>query len=120
MLQPLSNRVLVKPIENSGYSKGGIFIDKPKSEFQRSGDQKYVQRCVGEVMAVGPGKYGKKGLRRKPDVAIGSMVSFSDSCGHAVEYEGENYIFIREDDIMFLMDDKTDVYLEDESWKYES
>lgn len=103
MIRPLSDRIMVKPIENSEYSQGGIYTDRAKTTFMQ-GHKTAYQTTVGEVVAVGLGKYNKKGRRRPPDAPIGSIVVFSDSCGRRVTHNGEDYIFIRESSIAFFMD----------------
>lgn len=108
MIRPLSDRIVVKPIENSEFSKGGIYIDRAKTSFTQDSRNVY-QTTVGEVIAVGPGKYNRKGKRRPPEAEIGAIVAFSDSCGRRVEIEGEDYIFIREPSIAFFMDKPQDV-----------
>lgn len=104
MIKPLHDRVLVKPIENPEYSKGGVFTGEATTTFVAD-QHKTRQTTVGEVLAVGPGKYNKKGNRRPPDAPIGSIVAFSDTCGQRVEVGGEDYMFIRESDIAFFMDE---------------
>ena len=104
MIQPTADRILVKPIENPEFSKGGIFTGQAKTTFVADRDSTR-QTTVGEVLAVGPGKYDKKGNRRPPDAEIGSIVAFSDTCGQRVEVDGEDYMFIREQDIAFFMEE---------------
>jgi len=107
MIQPLSDRIVVKPIESSEYSKAGIYTDRAKTTFnQMVGD---YQVTTGHVVAVGPGEYNKKGNRRPVDVPIGAIVAFSDSCGRTVEIEGEEYLMIREPSVAFFMEEALEV-----------
>lgn len=106
MIQPLSDRIFVKPIENSEYSTGGIYTDRAKTTFSQDG--KY-QTTVGEVVAVGLGKDNKKGVRRPPECKIGDIVVFSDSCSRRVEIEGEEYLVLREPSIAFFMEEAATV-----------
>ena len=108
MIRPLSDRIVVKPIENSEYSKGGIYIDRAKTSFSQSVGNTY-QTTVGEVVAVGPGKYDKKGKRRPPDAKVGDVIAFSDSCSRRVEIDGEDYLFLRETSIAFFMEEPASV-----------
>ncbi len=52
---------------------------------------------------MGPGKDSKRG-RRAPDVRIGEVVTFSDTCGYLAEIDGEQYRIIREDDVVGYTD----------------
>lgn len=102
MINPLADRILVKPIENSEISKGGVYTGQATTTFVANKD-KAVQRTVGKVLAVGPGEWGKK-TRRSPDVPIGSLVTFSDTCGKEVEDNGEEFLMIKEGDVMGFID----------------
>lgn len=102
MIEPLHDRILVKPIENSDTSKGGIFTGQAETTFTQEAG-KVKQNTVGKVIAVGKGKWRKRG-RRAPDAPIGSIVCFSDTCGVKVNHKGEDLKFIREGDIAFFMD----------------
>ncbi len=97
MIKPLHDRILIKPIPNSEFSEGGIYQGSPMTTFVMD-KEKTEQVTVGEVLAVGPGKY-KKGIRRPPEPPIGSLVCFSDTCGKPVTEDGEDYLFIREGDV---------------------
>lgn len=104
MIRPLSDRIVVKPIENPEYSKGGIYTDRAKTSFTQDVSNSY-QTTVGKIVAVGPGKYSKKGNRRPVQAQVGDIIAFSDSCTRRVEIEGEDYLFLREPSIAFFMDD---------------
>lgn len=103
MIRPLDDRIVVKPIENSEYSKGGIYQGQAKTSFSQNVGRS-VQQTVGEIVAVGPGKRSKKGKRRPVEAKIGDIVAFSDSCSRKVDIDGEDYLFIREPSIAFFMD----------------
>jgi co-chaperonin GroES (HSP10) len=109
MIKPLSDRILVKPIENSEFSKGGVYTGMPTTTFVANKD-KTVQRTVGEVLAIGPGVWNKD-KRRPPNTPIGSYVTFSDTCGKEIYLEGEMYLFIHESDVMGFVDKPVDVEL---------
>jgi len=113
MLKPLADRILVKPVQNSELSMGGIFTGQATTTFVADKD-KAVQITVGEVLAVGQGVYNKKGKRRPPDVPIGSIVTFSDTCGVPVK-DDDDYLLIREQDVVGFMDKPTTVELVYES-----
>lgn len=66
---------------------------------------KTKQVTVGEVIAVGPGKYDKRGKRRPPETPVGSLVCFSDTCGK----DADGYLMIREDDVYGYLPEPTSV-----------
>ncbi len=111
MLKPLSNRILIKPIVVERFTESGLFLPGATTSFcmphegrvSDSGQRQKQQVCVGEVVAVGPGKKGAKGTR-PVDAKPGDIVTFSDTCGRPVTHEGEDYLFIREDDIAAFLD----------------
>lgn len=104
MMQPLRDRVLIKPIANSDMSKGGIYKGIAVTSFVPDKDLK-VQTTVGEVLAVGLGIRDKKGKRTPPKVPIGSIVFFSDTCLK----QAEDSYCINERDIIGLLSKAVDV-----------
>ncbi len=104
MIKPLSDRILIKPLENSDLSHGGIYTGQPTTTFV-AGKAKAVQTMAGQVIAVGKGKANSKGIRRPPDVPIGSFVCFSDTCGQTVD----DFMFVREADIIGFLQRPYDV-----------
>jgi len=108
MIKPLHDRILIKPIANSEFSDGGIYRGSPMTTFVMD-KEKTEQVTVGEVLAVGDGKYNRKGKRRAVDVPIGALVCFSDTCGKPVTEDGEEYLFIREGDVYGFLPEPTTV-----------
>lgn len=108
MIKPLGNRILIKPIANTEFSDGGIYKGSPMTTFVQD-KAKTEQVTVGEVLAVGEGDYNRKGIRRAPEPPIGSLVCFSDTCGKPVKEDGEDYLFIREDDVYGYLPSPTSV-----------
>ncbi len=108
MITPLEDRILIKPIDNSELSDGGIYQGSPMTTFVQD-KAKTEQVTVGEVIAVGMGKYNKRGKRRPPEPPIGSLVCFSDTCGKPVKEDGEDFMFIREDDVYGYLPEPTSV-----------
>jgi len=90
MLQPLGDRVLVKPLEAEEKSAGGIILPEKAQEKPRE----------GEVIAVGPGKVNDEGERRKMSVKVGDTVVYSEYGGTEVTYEGTDYLLIDEGSIL--------------------
>lgn len=90
MLQPLGDRVLVKPLSAEEKTAGGIILPEKAQEKPRE----------GEVVAVGPGKLMDSGERRAVSVKVGDVVVYSEFGGTEVTYEGEDYLLIDEGSIL--------------------
>ncbi|MFZ5768604.1 MAG: co-chaperone GroES [Bacillota bacterium] len=89
-LKPLADRVVVKPITQEERTKGGIVLpDTAKDKPQE-----------GEVVAVGPGRILDNGNRVEMEVKVGDRVIFSKYSGTEVKIEGEEYLIMRESDIL--------------------
>ncbi len=87
--KPINDRVVIKPAPAEEKTKGGIIIpDTAKEKPQR-----------GEVVAVGPGKDDKK-----MTVSTGDIVLYGKYAGQEMNYEGTDYLIMREDDILVIMD----------------
>ncbi len=87
-MRPISNRVVVKPSPAEEKTKGGIIIpDTAKEKPQR-----------GEIVAVGPGKDGEP-----MTVKVGDTVLYGKYAGQELEYQGEGYLIMREDDILVVL-----------------
>ena len=97
--RPLRDRVVVRRIEEEETTSGGIIIPDTAKE-------KPIQ---GEVMAVGPGARDEKGEIRPPDVKEGDRVLFGKWSGTEVKIDGEDYLIMKEDDIMGVIEDARDV-----------
>ena len=92
-VQPLGDRVLVKPMEAEEKTKGGIVLpDTAKEKPQQ-----------GEVTAVGQGKVLENGEVRPLDVKVGDKVLYGKYSGTEITIEGEEYLIIREDDILAIV-----------------
>ena len=92
-IKPLQDRVVVKPLEEvQQTTAGGIVIpDSAKEKPQ-----------LGEVVAVGPGKVNEDGKHIPIGVKVGDRVFHSKYGGTNVKVEGEEYIILREDDILAI------------------
>jgi chaperonin GroES len=92
-VKPLSDRVLVKPLEEKEVKKGGIIIpDSAKEKPQE-----------GEVVALGTGKFDEQGKKIEFTVKKGDRVLISKYGGTEIKFEGENYLIMREDDILGIL-----------------
>ncbi|MGE5645356.1 MAG: co-chaperone GroES [Acidobacteriota bacterium] len=92
-IRPLHDRVLVRRIEESETAKGGIIIpDTAKEKPQQ-----------GEVIAAGSGKLLEDGTRAAIDVKPGDRILFGKYSGSDVKIEGEEYLIVREDEILGVL-----------------
>lgn len=89
-LQPLADRLLVKPIEQEVVTKGGIVLPDTAKEKPQE----------GEVLAVGPGRLSEDGKRIPMDVKVGDIVMYAKYGGTEIKIEGDQYIILRESDIL--------------------
>lgn len=89
MFKPINDRVVVKPAPADEKTKGGIIIpDTAKEKPQR-----------GEIIAVGPGKEGNL-----MTVQVGDIVLYGKYAGQELAHNGEDYLIMREDDILVILD----------------
>ncbi|MEA3278325.1 MAG: co-chaperone GroES [Pseudomonadota bacterium] len=93
-IRPLHDRVVVRRMEEERTSAGGIVIPDSATE-------KPVQ---GEVIAVGHGKVLDSGETRPLDLKVGDRVLFGKYSGTEVKLEGEDYLIMREEDIMGVVE----------------
>jgi chaperonin GroES len=89
-IRPLNDRILVKRLEGEEKTAGGIIIPDSAKE----------KPAEGEIVAVGPGKLNEAGERVAIDVAVGDRVLFSKYGGSEVKLDGEDFLIMREDDIL--------------------
>ena len=90
-IRPLNDRILVKRLEGEEKTAGGIIIPDSAKE----------KPAEGEIVAVGPGKRNEKtGERVAIDLAVGDRVLFSKYGGTEVKLDGEDFLILREDDIL--------------------
>ena len=89
---PLHDRILVKRIEEKETVKGGIVIPDTAKEKPQE----------GEVIAVGAGKM-HEGKRISLDVEVGDCVLFGKYSGTEIKIEDEEYLILREDDVLGKM-----------------
>ena len=93
-IRPLHDRVVVRRIEEVRTSPGGIVIPDSAAE----------KPVEGEIVAVGNGKVLDNGDRRNLDVKVGDRVLFGKYSGTEVKLEGTDYLVMREDDIMGVIE----------------
>ena len=93
-IRPLNDRILVKRLEEEEKTKGGIIIPDSAKE----------KPAEGEIVAVGNGKLNDKNERVPLDVKVGDSVLFSKYGGTDVKLDGEDYLIMREDDILGILE----------------
>ena len=93
-IRPLHDRVIVKRVEEEKTSPGGIVIPDSATE----------KPVEGEVIAVGNGKLLDNGELRALDLKKGDKVLFGKYSGTEVKVSGEDYLVMREDDIMGVIE----------------
>jgi chaperonin GroES len=93
-IRPLHDRVIVKRMEEERKTASGIVI--PDSATEKP-DQ-------GEIIAVGNGKIGDDGKLQPMNVKVGDKVLFGKYAGQAFKMEGEEYMTMREDDIIGVIE----------------
>jgi len=92
LLKPLGDRVVVKVVEAEEKTKGGIILpDTAKDRPQE-----------GEVVAVGSGRVLDNGQRVALEVKVGDLVVFSKYGGTEVKIEEDEYLVVRENDILAI------------------
>ena len=93
-IQPLQDRILVKRLDTEVEEKvGGIIIPDTAKEKPQE----------GEVVAVGPGKVTDDGKRQPVEVKEGDRILFAKYAGTEVKSEGEEYLIMREDDVLAVL-----------------
>ena len=89
-LQPLADRIVVKPIEREEVTKGGIVLPDTAREKPQE----------GEVIAVGPGRLSEDGKRIAMEVKVGDVVIYTRYGGQEYKIEDEEVMILRESDIL--------------------
>jgi chaperonin GroES len=93
-IRPLHDRILVKRLEEQEVKRGGIIIPDTAKEKPQE----------GKVVAVGNGKTGDDGKRVALDVKSGDKILFGKYSGNEVKIEDEEYLIIREEDVLAILE----------------
>jgi chaperonin GroES len=93
-IRPLQDRILAKRIEEQEEQRGGIIIPDTAKEKPQE----------GKVIAVGNGKVLETGQRVPLDIKAGDRVLFGKYAGSEVKLEGEEFLILREDDILGVIE----------------
>jgi chaperonin GroES len=95
--RPLQDRVLVQRIEQEEKTSGGIIIPDTAKE----------KPVEGEIVAAGPGARGEDGKLQPLDVKVGDRVLFGKWSGTEIKLDGEDFVVMKESDIMGVLEDAT-------------
>jgi chaperonin GroES len=93
-IRPLGDRVVVKPLGRESVTKSGIVLPDTAKEKPQE----------GEILAVGSGKVLDNGKRTTPEVQVGQKVLFAKYAGTEVKLDNEEYLILRESDIMGIIE----------------
>ena len=95
-VRPLHDRIIIQRLEEGEQQIGGIIIpDSAKEKPQQ-----------GTVIAVGLGKVKDDGTRQPLDVADGDTILVGKYSGQEIKIEGEDYLIMREDEVLAVLDSK--------------
>jgi chaperonin GroES len=93
-IRPLYDRIVVKRIEEKEQMQGGLYIpDSAKEKPQE-----------GEVVSVGKGKRLEDGKLVPLDVSVGDRILFGKYSGSDIKIDGEEYLIMREDEVLGILD----------------
>ena len=95
-VRPLHDRIIVQRLDEGEQKVGGIIIpDTAKEKPQQ-----------GKVFAVGDGKFKDDGERQPLDVKDGDTILFGKYSGQEIKVDGVEYLIMREDEVLAVMDSK--------------
>ncbi|WP_022855726.1 co-chaperone GroES [Thermodesulfobacterium thermophilum] len=94
-IRPLHDRILVQRIEEEQRTESGIIIPDTAKE----------KPIMGKVIAVGDGRVLENGQKQPLTVKEGDKVLFSKYAGTEIKIKGEEYLIMREDDVLAILED---------------
>jgi len=92
-IRPLADRVVIRPSPADDTTRGGIILPDTAKE----------KPVLGEVVAVGPGRFNDDGKILTPEVRVGDRVLYGKYSGTEITIAGEEYLIMRESDIFAIM-----------------
>lgn len=92
-IKPLSDRVVVEPLEAEEKTSGGIYLPDTAKEKPQ----------MGKIVAAGPGKTSDAGSLIPMEVKAGDKVLYGKYSGNDVTIDGKNYLIMRESDILAII-----------------
>lgn len=93
-LRPLQDRIVVERMEETEKTKGGIIIPDTAKE----------KPAEGKVVAVGNGRVGDDGKVVPMDLKVGDRILFSKYGGTDVKIDGQDYLIMRQDDVLGVVE----------------
>ncbi len=93
MIKPLADRILIKMIEAEETTKSGIILSSNAKEKPQ----------IAEVLAVGPGG-NVEGKQIEMNIKVGDKVIVSKYSGTEIKYEGEDYIIVKQSDVLAIVE----------------
>ena len=93
MLKPLGDRIIIELVELEEKTASGIVLPDTAKEKPQE----------GKVVAVGTGRVLENGERVALEVSVGDSIIFSKYAGTEVKYEGNEYLIVRENDILAII-----------------
>ena len=92
-VQPLADRVVVEPLEETEEMRGGLYIpDTAKEKPQQ-----------GTVVAVGPGRLSDEGERMPVELQTGQRILYGKYSGTEVTIDGQDVLIIKESDVLAVL-----------------
>jgi len=92
-IQPLGDRVLVKPVEAKESKRGGIIIPDTAKEKPQE----------GEIVAVGKGKTTEDGKTLPMDVKVGDRILYGKYSGNEIKLDDQDYLIMHQEDILGIL-----------------
>ena len=92
-INPLADRIVVKPAEAEEKTKGGLFLPDTAKE----------KPVWGEVIAAGPGKTTDDGKKVPMEVKVGDKVLYGKYSGTEITIDGQEVLIMRESDVFAIM-----------------
>jgi len=92
-IQPLGDRILIKPLEAEEKTKGGIVLPDTAKEKPQE----------GKVVAVGKGRVLESGKVEPLEVKVGDIVLYGKYSGTEITKDGEEYLFVKDEDVLAII-----------------
>lgn len=94
MIKPLGDRVIIELVESEEKTASGIVLPDTAKEKPQE----------GKIVAVGTGRVLDNGERVELEVSVGDRIIFSKYAGTEVKYQGTEYLILRENDILVIVE----------------
>ena len=92
-VKPLSDRVVIEPLEAEDKTSGGIYLPDTAKEKPQ----------MGKVIAAGPGKISDAGQKIAMEVKVNDKILYGKYSGTDVNFDGKDYLIMRESDILAII-----------------